>query len=233
MEVYRLGVNPKSKTDGYVLVTIKLLEQTDMSNFTEAPLAYRGRLMNDFYLPYRINMGQVVSITSLDEQDQFEQATVVTDLHGDITLVPGKFFQIKNHRYLKDDAADDYALEVYKYKSSVLNVSPYVSGNYTGVKFVFFVNGKVSNKLYFKHGQLVIREVYFDNPFNTRKRVIKYTDQGNICNEYVYDSRENLITENIYDSTGKIVNRINYLEYQNRAEPYPVSTGKRKRTALK
>lgn len=215
MEVYKLGKNVKSTTSGMVIITIQLIDSesgTDMSSFVTDPVLFKSCLQNDFYFPYKINMGKIVSIKSLDDAIAFPECELELTGKSESKLESGKYFKILNHDYTKTTDEGLHFLTVYKYKAAIINLtgSSYVPPNYTGSKVMYRFTGKLYKRFYFKNGVLVQEFEHYNNPFNSLKQTTKYNDQGIKETEYMYDSVENLIEQRIFRTDGTLFQRNTY-----------------------
>lgn len=219
MEVYKLAYNDKSTTKNTVIVTISTItDHTDMTNFVEGPVSHKHTLVNDFYFPYKINMGQVKKITSLDEKQSFDTCYIDTTNHGRLNFQVGKFFKVANHDYEKEvPYLDNYFITVFKYKVAVLNIAGYVDASMSGVRYIYYSNGKIEQRQYYKHGKMVQKYSYYNNEYNSMEKMFKYSDYGVLETEYNYDSRENLISQTSYKADGTVHNIIRYDESQSPA----------------
>jgi len=206
MDVYKIAYNNKSPTNHQVLMTIRIIPtHSDLSNISNTP-----KITNDLYFAYKINMGQVVKISSLDEKIEFTDCYINTEVHGKIEFQINKFFKIVNFDY--NNTADNYYLSVYKYIIGALNTSSYINPETTGVKFVFYQNGKIQEKLYYKQGIIAQKHVYRNNEFNSLHYSYVYSDAGVLETEYEYSSDEALLKISSYLTGNKVTVPVNTLE---------------------
>lgn len=202
MEVYLLANNKSSRTNGRVIVTIKLLKQTDMSGFTP-----KKKLNVDFYYPYKINCGRVVKITDLNNVGHFLTASIkIPGLKiPSITIQSDKYIAIKHHAYDSDKLK---AFVVYKYKHGVLNETGHVSAKFTGAHYIYYTDGKIREKIDYKDGKVCTRNLFYQNAYNSRKSCMVFNPELNVIeHEYIYDNKENLVCKNVFSSDGAFLQR--------------------------
>lgn len=209
LEVYKLAKNNRSATGGYVIVTIEIFpEHMDMTSFTEDPCEYKHSLINDFYFPYKINMGKITRVSSLDETCEFPNAFVYPN-NKPLKLERDKYFKIKHYKYSGFTTVDKDYLTVFKHKASVLNLSGYVDKKFTGVNFKFNTIGKLENKCYYKDGKLITVHSYYNNAFNTLRAVTQFVNDLK-TSQCLYDELENLVTQHFFNTDGTIQSSSNY-----------------------
>ncbi len=201
---YCLGSNNDSTTKKNVLVTISIFPKyTDCSDVENK---YKS-----IYKAHKINIGQVVEITDLDEEEKFDKAYI-----NRIKFNKGSIFKVSNHDYSKYFR---YYISVYQHKQGATNNCEYVHHKYTGIKIKFYENGKIENKRYYSNGNLIRKRTFYNNQFNSIKHCVKYNNLTQLpLSEDVYNSNEELSTIYYFNEKG-IIDRTN--NFQSDRIPLP------------
>lgn len=186
MKAYALGYNGTEKKP--VIVTIGILEKTDMKDLKRRPKNYKM----PFFQRHLINCGKIEIITSIDEKTRYDSANIyvgsqLTTVHRD------KFFYISDYNY-----STGAGIMVYPYKYCIVNlIKDFVGSNYTGTIMKFYEGGNLYKRIRYYKGDLTNERIYSNNDYNTLLAYVRYTS-GNLVYASHFDEQENQIGEAKY-----------------------------------
>ena len=204
MHVYRLANHNRSKTKRSVLVTIELIpDHTDMKSINRI-FNMDSLFITTLYYPFRINAGKIISITSLDNKQDFEFCYI-----NRVKYCKNNYFKITGYSYDKRSLPDKHYLTVYKTYDAALDGSEYIPTKYTGIKLTHYSNGKLLKKCYYFLGKLRNMVVYYNNQNNSVKHDIKYHN-GVQHIESVYNTIGLLVCNYTFDNSGRIIESSRY-----------------------
>ncbi len=198
MRVYKIGNNNYSATKRNVMVTIETVpDLTDNTDLEDAS-ALSSKLISATYYPSKINIGKIISIVDLENNEEFEFC-----YFNRVKYTVNCYFKISGYSYdITKAIKDKHYLSVFKSRDGALNESYYVNSYYTGIKLYHYPNGKILMKKYFSIGKLRTLTIYYNNQTNSIKHEIIINRHP--VKETVYDTRGYIATKYIFNESGKI-----------------------------